>query len=286
MTDCPKCNAHLKITDWRPNCPHCGANIVVYDLQERLMKEADIAEVQYYHFQKKVDCIKSAFVGSKLSIVRIFTSLIPIAALFLPIVKIVLSSPFEEYNGNMGLLDIYNLFDKIDVGVFARLIQNEATFMPGIMFTVAVAGLLLSVVVMLLHFILNMFACFPHGKRRNFAGDIIFIFLIVLSMACFAFIPENSFVSGSLGIGAFIYLALAVLNFVIDILCFREKIEVKHSQCFVGGIPIEEYFEMVENGASQKELRQEMYKRLTAIQQEQERKLSETKEKKEAVHNE
>ena len=286
MADCPKCNAHLKITDWRPNCPHCGANIVVYDLQERLMKEADIAEVQYYHFQKKVDCIKSAFVGSKLSIVRIFTSLIPIAALFLPIVKIVLSSPFEEYDGNMGLLDIYNLFDKIDVGVFARLIQNEATFMPGIMFTVAVAGLLLSVVVMLLHFILNMFACFPHGKIRNFAGDIIFIFLIVLSMACFAFIPENSFVSGSLGIGAFIYLALAVLNFVIDILCFREKIEVKHSQCFVGGIPIEEYFEMVENGASQKELRQEMYKRLTAIQQEQERKLSETKEKKEAVHNE
>lgn len=286
MADCPKCNAHLKITDWRPNCPHCGANIVVYDLQERLMKEADIAEVQYYHFQKKVDYIKSAFVGSKLSIVRIFTSLIPIAALFLPIVKIVLSSPFEEYNGNMGLLDIYNLFDKIDVGVFARLIQNEATFMSGIMFTVAVAGLLLSVVVMLLHFILNMFACFPHGKRRNFAGDIIFIFLIVLSMACFAFIPENSFVSGSLGIGAFIYLALAVLNFVIDILCFREKIEVKHSQCFVGGIPIEEYFEMVENGASQKELRQEMYKRLTAIQQEQERKLSETKEKKEAVHNE
>ena len=97
--------------------------------------------------------------------------------------------------------------------------------------------------------------------------------LVIAAMGLFAFIPENPFVSGSLGIGAFLYIALVILNFVIDILVFRENIEIKHAQCFVGGIHIEEYFEMVEKGVAPEELRAEMYKRLTAIQREQEAKL-------------
>jgi len=283
MAECPKCKKHLRLVDWKPNCPHCGANIVVYDLQERLMQEADAAEVQYYHFQKKVDRLKASFIGSKLSIVRIFTSLIPIAALFLPIVKINLSAPFEPYSGNMGVLDIYNLFDKLDIGAFLTAIEMNSA--AGLMFTLSVAGLLLSVVVMLLHFLCNMLACSPKGKIRNYTLDIIFIVLVAASMGLFAFIPENPFVSGSLGIGAFLYLALVILNFIIDILVFRENIEIKHAQCYVGGIPIEEYFEMCESGMSPEDLRAEMYKRLTAIQREQEEKLAEKNKAKEEDTN-
>ena len=283
MAECPKCKEHLRLVDWKPNCPHCGANIVVYDLQERLMQEADAAEVQYYHFQKKVDRLKASFIGSKLSIVRIFTSLIPIAALFLPIVKINLSAPFEPYSGNMGVLDIYNLFDKLDIGAF--LTASEMNSAAGLMFTLSVAGLLLSVVVMLLHFLCNMLACSPKGKIRNYTLDIIFIVLVAASMGLFAFIPENPFVSGSLGIGAFIYFALVILNFIIDILVFRENIEIKHAQCYVGGIPIEEYFEMCESGMSPEDLRAEMYKRLTAIQREQEEKLAKKNKAKEEDTN-
>ncbi|MBO5396034.1 MAG: hypothetical protein J6A97_04040 [Clostridia bacterium] len=283
MAECPKCKEHLRLVDWKPNCPHCGANIVVYDLQERLMQEADAAEVQYYHFQKKVDRLKASFIGSKLSIVRIFTSLIPIAALFLPIVKINLSAPFEPYSGNMGVLDIYNLFDKLDIGAFLTAIEMNSA--AGLMFTLSVAGLLLSVVVMLLHFLCNMLACSPKGKIRNYTLDIIFIVLVAASMGLFAFIPENPFVSGSLGIGAFLYLALVILNFIIDILVFRENIEIKHAQCYVGGIPIEEYFEMCESGMSPEDLRAEMYKRLTAIQREQEEKLAEKNKAKEEDTN-
>ncbi len=271
MAECPKCKEHLRLLDWKPNCPHCGANIVVYDLQERLMQEADAAEVQYYHFQKKVDRLKASFIGSKLSVVRIFTSLLPIAALFLPIVKINLTAPFEPYSGNMAFLDIYNMFDKLDIGAFVTAIETD--FAAGIMFTGAVLGLLLSVVIMLLHFLCNMLACSPKGKIRNYTLDIIYLVLVIAAMGLFAFIPENPFVSGSLGIGAFLYLALVILNFVIDILVFRENIEIKHAQCFVGGIPIEEYFEMVEKGVAPEEIRAEMYKRLTAIQREQEAKL-------------
>ena len=171
------------------------------------------------------------------------------------------------------------MFDKLDIGAFVTAIETDAS--AGIMFTGAVAGLLLSVVVMLLHFLCNMLACSPKGKIRNYTIDIVYIVLVLASMVFFMFIPENPFVSGSLGIGAFLYLALVILNFVVDILVFRENIEVKHAQCYVGGIPIEEYFEMVEKGVAPEELRAEMYKRLAAIQKEQEEKL---KEKEEAVN--
>lgn len=285
MADCPKCQKHLRLTDWKPNCPYCGANIVVYDLQERLMKEADIAEVQYYHFQKKVDRLKTAFIGSKLHILRIVTSLIPIAALFLPIVKITLTAPFEHYDGNMGFLDIYNMFDKLDPGVFISLMGDAETQTAGILFTVSVVFLLLSIVVMLAHFLCIMLACSPKGKIRNYGLDIAYLVITLIAMGCFMFIPENSFVSGALGIGTYLYLFLVIVNFIVDILCFRQNIEVKHSQCYVGGIPIEEYFEMVEKGTPPEELRAEMYRRLTAIQKEQEEKLKQKNEKKEESVN-
>lgn len=281
MADCPKCKKHLKLTDWKQNCPYCGANIVVYDLQERLMKEADKAEVQYYHFQKKIDRLKAAFIGSKLSIVRIFTSLIPIAALFLPIVKVNLTSPLPEHSGNLGVLDIYNMFEKLDLGALGKLIAAEETSAAALMLTLSIVFLLLSVIIMLVHFLCLMISYSKNGKKRTYILDIVFIVLPLLSMISFVLIPENSFVSGSLGIGSFLYLLLVILNFVIDILVFRENIEIKHAQCFVGGIPIEEYFKMVEDGTSPEEIRAEMYRRLMKIQKEQEEKLKEKTAEKE-----
>ena len=278
MADCPKCKHHLKLTDWKPSCPYCGANIVVYDLQERLMQEADIAEVQYYHFQQRIDRLKASFVGSKVAIIRIFTSLIPILALLLPIVKIKLSAPFEPYDGNLGLVDLYNMFDKINPSVFSSVISSSETKTAGILFTAAVILLLLSVVVMLVHFFLNMLSCSPKGKARNFTVDFIFIAFAVGALMCFMLIPENPFVSGAVGIGAYLYILLTIVNFVIDILFFKNMPEIKHAQCYVGGIPIEEYFEMVEKGVPADELRQEMYRRLTAIQADQEQKLKENSE--------
>lgn len=281
MADCPKCKQHLKLSDWKQHCPYCGANIVVYDLQERLMKDADVAEVQYYHFQKKVDRLKASFVGSKLTIIRIFTSLLPIAALFLPIVKIELAEPFATYSGNMGVLDIYNMFEKLDLGAFGSVIGNTDTKTAGILFSLSIICLLLSVVTMLLHFVFNTLACSPKGKIRNYTTDIIYIALVIIAMLSFYFIPENAVVSGTVGIGAYLYLFLVGVNFLVDVLCFRENLQVKHAQCYVGGIPIEEYFTMVERGVPQEEIRAEMYKRLSDIQKEQEKKLLEKAGKKE-----
>ena len=75
---CPKCGGKLRLIDWKPNCPHCGVNMVYYGMEERLLLDADKAEAEHARTQPKVDRIKAATVGSPLAIARLVISLIPI----------------------------------------------------------------------------------------------------------------------------------------------------------------------------------------------------------------
>lgn len=274
MANCPKCNHHLRLADWKQKCPYCGANIVLYDLQERLMADADIAEVENYHFQKKIDRLKASFAGSKLAIVRIFTSLLPIAGLFLPLVKANFSSPMPDKSGNIDALKIYKMFDKIDFGALLDTFSNG-----GAPFIISAVLLLLGVVLILLRVVLLTLACSPKGKVRNYTLDIMMLVFAVASAVCFTMMPEGSFAYGSLGIGTFVYIALLIVNFAVDIAVFKQGIEIHHKQCYVGGIPIEEYFEMVEKGTPHEEIRQEMYRRLTALQAQKDAELAEAERK-------
>lgn len=287
MANCPKCNAHLRLIDWKQHCPHCGANIVIYNLQERLMDQADEAEVQHYHFQKKVDRVKGSFIGSPLAIARIFTSILPIGPLFLPIVTATLGDPFKEYSGKVSLLEIYK-----NTGELKKCLQLfGAGNQSDMLFGIATLGLLLSVVLAVLHFALNTLACSPKGKVRNFTVDTLMAVSTAAAVIPVFLMKNDGCVSASAGLGLYLYAAAQAINIIIDALTFAKGIEIKHAQCYCGGIPIEEYFEMVENGATKEEIRKEQYKRLQAIQDETEARLKAEEEakaeaeKKEAVHN-
>lgn len=274
MANCPKCNAHLGLRDWRQHCPHCGANIVVYDLQERLMTEADSAEVEYYHFQKKIDRLKGAFVGSKLAITRIITSLIPVGPLFLPLLKGIVKEPLIPMEGNISLLTVINNIDAFGGDGLKAIFAN--TYL-----TAAMVCLVLSVLLTLVHFILLTLACSPKGKVRNIVQDVL-ILLTTVAAIVFAFmLPGDGVVAGSVGIGAYLYLLLQIVNVAVDVATLKQGIEIHHKQCYVGGIPIEEYFDMVARGASHDEIRTEQYARLQALQEEAERKLKEETDKRE-----
>lgn len=268
MANCPKCGEHLRLLDWRQLCPHCGANIVLYDLQERLMQEADKAEVQHYHFQKKIDRLKTAFIGSKLTVVRIFTSLIPILALLLPLVSINAAAPLKEFSGGISAITLYQMSENIDFSVLSELFSSPQGRAPMTALLICAVMLALSLLVLFIRFVCLTMACSPKGKIRNYSFDIALLVFVVVAMISFLCIPENSFISGSLNVGAFVLLGLMLLNFIVDILVFRENIEIKHAQVYVGGIPIEEYFEMLERGAPQAEIRADMYARLAKLQRE------------------
>lgn len=275
MAECPKCKEHLKMTDWKQHCPHCGANVVIYDIQERLMKDADIAEVQYYHFQKKIDRLKASFVGSRLAVIRIFTSLIPILAIVVPFFKCEFKAPFAEFNGFFSLFSLLDIIENLNFDNILGLLNTDDGKTPLILFAVSIVLLLLSIVLLLVRFGCLTMACSKKGKAICYGFDIALVILTVVATVMFFVIPDNPYFSIGFVLAPFVYLILLGVNFYVDILIFKKGIEVKHAPCFVGGIPIEEYFKMLEDGIPQEEIRAEMYKRLAKLQEEKEAKLNE-----------
>lgn len=275
MAECPKCKEHLKMTDWKQHCPHCGANVVIYDIQERLMKDADIAEVQYYHFQKKIDRLKASFVGSRLAVIRIFTSLIPILAIVVPFFKGEFKAPFAEFNGFFSLFSLLDIIENLNFDNILGLLNTDDGKTPLVLFAVSIVLLLLSIVLLLVRFGCLTMACSKKGKAICYGFDIALVILTVVATVMFFVIPDNPYFSIGFVLAPFVYLILLGVNFYVDILIFKKGIEVKHAPCFVGGIPIEEYFNMLEDGIPQEEIRAEMYKRLAKLQEEKEAKLNE-----------
>ncbi len=280
LANCPKCGEHLKITDWKQHCPYCGGNVVIYDIQERLMKDADIAEVQYYHFQKKIDRLKASFVGSRLAVVRIFTSLIPILAIVIPFFKCSFNEPFVEFDGFFSLFSLLDIIDKFNFDGILGLLSTSSGKLPLILFLTAVALTLLSVVLLLVRFLCLTMSCSKRGKAMCYGFDISLLVLSVISCVLFSVIPENPYFSIGFIIAPIVYFLLLVVNFVVDIAIYKKGIDVKHAPCFVGGIPIEEYFQMVEKGVAQEEIRAEMYRRLAKLQEEKEAELNKKEAKK------
>ena len=266
MANCPKCGEHLKLTDWKQHCPHCHCNIVVYDIQERLMQDADKAEVQRYYFQKKIDRMKASFVGSKLAVIRIFTSLIPLAAVVVPWLKGEFNIPFVEFKGLFTLFTLTDMLDSLDINSILNILNTDDGKIPIILLAVSLVLLLLSAVLLLVRFGCLTMACSKRGKIRNYTFDILTLVFCIVATVLLMVVPDNAYFNIDFVIAPFVYLLLLGVNFGVDIAVYKKGIEVKHEPCFVGGIPIEEYFKMVEDGVPQEEIRQEMYRRLTEMQ--------------------
>lgn len=50
---CPKCGGKLRVFDLKPECPHCGCNLMYYNMEARLEADAEKAEAEW----AKVDAL-------------------------------------------------------------------------------------------------------------------------------------------------------------------------------------------------------------------------------------
>lgn len=255
MANCPKCGRKLTILDWRPNCPGCGVNLVYYGMEERLLKEADAAEAEHARLQKRIDRLKASFVGSKLTIIRIILSVLPIAALMLPLCSVSYSGPFiEATTTNINAIEIYNIVSSLDFDGLFTMIGSSLVGSSFVGYLGALLCILLSLVLVIVSLVMLTMACGPKGNPRNIILNSIAILLAAGSIVFFnqfasginAVFPE--FVSGKIGFGIFVYIGALVLLLGINIIIAVKGVDVKYKQCYVGGIPAEEYFELVEKG--------------------------------------
>ncbi len=255
MAKCPKCGRKLTILDWRPNCPGCGVNLVYYGMEERLLKEADAAEAEHARLQKRIDRVKASFIGSKLTIIRIVLSILPIAALMLPLCTVSYSGPFiEATTTSVNAIEIYNLVTSLDFDALITILGSSVVGTGFIGYAGALVCILLSLVMVIVSLVMLTLACSPKGNPRNIILNSLAIIFAAASGVFFNVFASNisavfpDFISGSVSFGIFVYIAALALLLAINIIIAAKGVDVKYKPCFVGGLPAEEYFELVEKG--------------------------------------
>ncbi|MGN1117468.1 MAG: hypothetical protein ACI4RU_02550 [Acutalibacteraceae bacterium] len=63
---CPKCGKKLSIFYLKENCPHCGANIMYYNMDKRLEEDAAKAEAEYEKLSQFLDKITPKFIKKRM----------------------------------------------------------------------------------------------------------------------------------------------------------------------------------------------------------------------------
>ncbi len=227
---CPKCGKELRIWNVKAECPACGTNIPNYNWEERLEKDADMAEYTFAKFHYKMANFKSAVVGSKMRIARLVLTFAPLIALVLPLYSFTLSLPF--YSGNKSVSFLTFVLDYLletDIGSVIKLAGGEVLGNAALMVVVACALLLVAVVCGVLNFFVLLIA----GIKLKYGFNIVLnaistvcwavaaVFFTLFTNACTA-LGGGIITECHLGIGFVIGVVLFVVNFVLNIIVGKD----------------------------------------------------------------
>ena len=272
MASCPHCGRKLRMADWRPECPGCGTNLNYYDSNQRLLDESEKAEIEHALFQPRIDRAKAAYAGSKWAILRIVLTLLPIGALFLPLLK----------NAGGKSLNVLGVYDAISAAGIGEIFKGAF----GNTMYLAAALLLVSAAMILVSLILITMSLGKHGKVRVL---VTYGFMpactagALLAAAIGGRQPVSVFEGEPApvapGVGASLYAALFLVLFLYNVFLLKKGIPVKQTPCLIGGMPSEDYFRYVEEGMSRSDIRRKMLIALAELQEQQERELEKEGEK-------
>ena len=234
---CPKCNYKFKPTDWRPECPKCGVNVLYYGVEDRLREEADKAELEHAKMQPRFDRLKASLIGHPLAIVRLVLGLLPIAALLIPSGQIRYVLPFATQTKEVNLIGIINFFTgaDLDIGLLTKLWGSQLVGKGLVYWTVAVLAVVLMAVVTLVGFFLLTLSCSPKGFRRNIAFPVTGMVLATVAFVSFALMVKTltaelpGIFSGTVAPWAYIVVMLLYAAMIaVNVIYKKKNIPVKY----------------------------------------------------------
>lgn len=237
MANCPKCGYKLRMIDIKAECPKCGVNLLYYNQQERLALDADKAEEEHIKMQPKIDRIKFAFVGTKLSIVRLISFLIPIGVMFLPLASVNVNMPWNHIDKDISILNvvmdiIMNL--KFDI-LLDMITGSDLTRVAFIFYALSIIFILLAAVLAILNIPFDAVSCSPKGFKRNVTLSSCGIVFTVLSIVSFLVFNSQltkvfgAIYSGSIGIGGFLVILGFAIIILVNVLIKKQNVPVKYT---------------------------------------------------------
>ena len=230
---CPKCGGEIPFFDLRPNCRHCGVNIMYFSQEKGLIRDAKRTELEGAAARMVVARVKAAFIGSKLAIARMVLTLGAIAVLILPLGSVVFKVPFYEGKFAAGLLGVI-------MGIVDGSIMRLPDFLGSALFStyaksfllpLGVLAVLLIVGVLILAAYLVSFLRLEQAtrfmKNAALAGAVIAL-VGQIAVIIFVFaspLPETPVAKYTLGFGGLATAAVWLALFFVNRMMLKKGVE-------------------------------------------------------------
>ena len=236
MANCPNCGKKLKLTDLSQYCPACGVNMRFVNFEENFYREAKYAELAQAEVRVKFRRFKGAFVGSRLTIIRLCVALLPALTLLVPAGAFLLKLPFYETKVDFGIFGLITLFTGGELNYVLGMTGSGlagAAFVSlrTVLFSyLAVAGLAVAVLlVSLLCFlsIKNMQKIISVFAGLGAAAAIVSEVLILRFSSVYA---EGPLVTGKIGFGLLVTEAAFIAVIAVNLLLDKKGVHVEYGE--------------------------------------------------------
>ena len=229
--NCPKCGGEIHLFDLRPNCKHCGVNIMYFTQHEGLVRDAKRTELESAVARMVVARIKAAFIGGKLQIMRMIAVIGAVCVLMIPFIGVHYTLPFFDKKFSVGLIGLIQSFGD-------GMLMKQLDFVKSVMFSkIAVSEavvLLLFVIILLIDLLifgafcigfLNLTKTTKFMKNMSLIGAAIALATQIAVIVLKVSVHGSKFAAMSLGFGALAAFAVFVLMFIINSALLKKGIE-------------------------------------------------------------
>lgn len=230
---CPKCGGEIKFYDLKPNCKHCGVNILYYSQEHELILDAKRTELEFASARIIGAKLKNAFIDGALPIIRIITTLLCVGALVLPFADFVYKLPLFEIKFSFGGLGLYNIYND-------GLLTQFKTFLDSTLFSDSAGGMIIVITLFLVAFlavavilVFEILSFLNNKLLSKWIANISFCTAAFCVVSFFIILAikkthsDLSYVVISVGIGSLITAAVLMINGIINRLIFTKDVELK-----------------------------------------------------------
>lgn len=231
--NCPKCGTHISNFNLKPNCEHCGVNILLYIQEKSLEEDAKRTELEFASARIILAKVKAAFIGGKLPIARLVVTLLCVAALLIPFADAAVSTPAFSFDASLSGLGVYSMVSEGGLNVLLSMVGS--TLFGGVMLKALISlSVLLLLALAEVALLLTEILSFTNIKKTAKSMSIISLVSIAL---CVIFVitaliakgasADYPYVTYKLGFGAFAAIILFAVEFFINYKIYKEDLPLK-----------------------------------------------------------
>ncbi|MBQ6018695.1 MAG: hypothetical protein IJL26_00820 [Clostridia bacterium] len=228
---CPKCGGEIPFYNLKPNCMHCGVNIMYYSQHEGLMRDAKRSELEAGVARMIIARIKAEFIGSRLAILRMVFTILAAGALCAPFIETRFHVPMFEGTFSVGIIGLIRGFQSgllmktpalLGSVLFAK--QTVAAIVPAIFFVV-IALLDILILAALIVGFLKLTQSAKFMKNTALAGMIVSAAAQIAVLVMKFTTADTETASVKLGFGALAALAMFLAIFLLNGALLKKGIE-------------------------------------------------------------